>query len=64
MDKVARDEVEKYEIAKRNGSPIDICVQAMMVSAAYLQAKDELNYKLAKQTEKEACARANVNLSD
>lgn len=41
---VATDVVNQYEIAKRQGDPIQICVQAGIVSAAYLQAKDEANY--------------------
>jgi hypothetical protein len=64
MDKVANtvanNEVEKYEITRRNGNPVDICVQAMMVSAAYLQAKDESNYQRWKQTQSADCARAGM----
>lgn len=59
-DKVATDAVDKYGIAKRNGSPIDICVQAGFVTAAYLQAKDEANYQRWKQTEKTDCSKAGI----
>lgn len=60
-NQVANDAVKQYEIAKRNGSPIDVCVQAGMVSAAYLQAKDETNYPRWKQTEKSDCERAGLS---
>lgn len=53
--KVASDAVRQFEIAKRNGTPTDVCVQAMGVSAAYLQAKDESNYASWKATETQAC---------
>ena len=57
---VAADTVKQYEIAKRNGSAMDACVQAGFVTAAYLQAKDESNYKLWKITESSDCARAGL----
>jgi len=34
----------QYEIAARHGGAIDVCVQAGLVTAAYLQAKDESHY--------------------
>ena len=46
--------------ARRNGTPMDVCVQAGLVSAAYLQAQDETGYKRAKETEKADCARAGL----
>jgi hypothetical protein len=51
-NKVASDAVEQYNIAKKNGSAMDAYVQAGMVCAAYLQAKDEENYKKWKAIEK------------
>jgi hypothetical protein len=57
---VASDAVTQYQIAKRNGSAMDACVQAGMVSAAFLQAKDEGSYKTWKATEKADCATAGV----
>lgn len=57
---VAADAVAQYEIAKRQGDPIQVCVQAGLVSAAYLQAKDEPHYMAAKTTEKADCARAGM----
>jgi hypothetical protein len=58
--KVAADSVEKYNIAKRQGSPVDVCVHAGLVAAAFLQAKDEGNYAAWKATEKRDCMNAGV----
>jgi hypothetical protein len=59
-NQVASDAVKQYEIAERNGTKIDVCVQAGMVSAAYLQAKDENNYRNAKARENVDCAAAGM----
>lgn len=59
-NKVASDSITQYQIAKRNGTKIDACVQAGMVAAAFLQAKDEGQYKSWKQTEKSDCAAAGM----
>jgi hypothetical protein len=59
-DQVAADSVVQYGIAKRNGSAIDVCVQAGMVSAAYLQAKDEPHYRQWKKTEDDDCKKAGM----
>jgi hypothetical protein len=58
--KVAADSVAQYEIAKRGGTAIDVCVHAGFVSAAFLQAKDETNYQKWKAIEKTDCDRAGV----
>ena len=60
QNKVAADAVAQYGIAQRNGSAIDVCVQAGFVTAAYLQAKDEASYQQWKQTEKADCAKAGI----
>lgn len=60
QDKVASDSVRQYEIASRSGNAIDVCVQAGMVAAAYLQAKDEANYQTWKRIESTDCARAGL----
>lgn len=52
---VANDAVSQYEIAKRSGTKPEVCFHAGMVAAAYLQAKDEPNYKAWKATEKSDC---------
>lgn len=58
--KVANDSVIQYEIANRNGTAIDICVHAGFVSAAFLQAKDESNYKKWKELESIDCKTAGM----
>lgn len=58
--KVARDAVERYEIAKRQGDPMMVCVQAGMVSAAWLQAKNEREYSKWKDIEKADCKKAGL----
>jgi hypothetical protein len=59
-NKVAADAVAQYGIAQRNGSAMDTCVQAGLVAASFLQAKDEANYQQWKQTEKADCSRAGI----
>lgn len=59
-NQVAIDAVNQYQIAQRQGNAIQVCVQAGLVSAAYLQAKDEPNYRQWKKTESEDCSRAGV----
>ena len=56
-DKVASDSVQEYNIAKRQGDIMQICVQAGLVSAAFLQAQDEINYQKWKKIEKDDCRR-------
>lgn len=60
-DQVANDAVEKYAIAKKQGDPIMTCVQAGMVSASYLQAKDEVKYNEWKALEKNDCKAAGID---
>ncbi|MGB1560781.1 MAG: hypothetical protein ACPHN2_04705 [Sinimarinibacterium flocculans] len=57
---VARDAVEQYDIVKRQGDAIEICVQAGFAAAAYLQAKDEANYRRWKQIENADCRAAGL----
>jgi len=54
-NKVAADAVEQYRIAERQGDKMQICVQAGLAAAAFLQAKDESNYRIWKDTEKQQC---------
>lgn len=60
-NQVATDAVSQYLIAKRQGDAIQVCVQAGLVSAAYLQAKDEPNYRQWKETESADCQRAGIS---
>ena len=57
---VAEDAVRQYRIAKANGGPMDACVQAGLVVAAFLQAQDEVAYSRWKKTERSDCAAAGV----
>ncbi len=59
-NKVAQDAVTQYNIAAQGGSPMDRCVQAGMVAAAYLQAQDQTSYDTWKATEKADCRAAGV----
>jgi hypothetical protein len=57
---VAADAVKQYEIAKRGSDKMQTCVQAGFVKAAFLQAKDEANYKKWTTVEKADCAAAGL----
>lgn len=59
-NKVADDAVDQYNIAKRQGDKIQICVQAGLVAAAYLQAKDETNYNKWQAIKKSDCNTAGI----
>jgi hypothetical protein len=59
-NQVATDAVKQYEIAKTNGSAMDAYVQAGLVCASFLQAKDEENYKKWKAIEKQEAVRAGM----
>ncbi len=59
-NKVAEDAVTQYQIAERNGTKIDICVQAGMVSAAWLQAKNEQEYANWKAVQTQKCKAAGM----
>ena len=53
FQKVASDAEDQYNIAKRNGSKADAYFRAGVVASAYLQAKDEANYKKWLEIKKE-----------
>lgn len=57
---VVDDAIAQYNMVKRQGSAIDVCVHAGLVSAAYLQAKDEPHYASWKQTERADCEAAGM----
>lgn len=57
---VVKDAEEQYRIASESGSPIDKCVHAGLVSAAYIQAKDQDGYRGAKVIENLDCANAGL----
>ena len=53
--KVSEDMVAQYEVAKKQGDKMQTCVQAGLVSAAYLQAQDDAKYTEWKSIEKSDC---------
>ncbi len=57
---VASDAIAQYQITKRNGTAMDAFVQAGVVAAAFLQAKDEANYQKWKAIERQEAARAGI----
>jgi|SRR5690554_632695 len=59
---VAKDAVNQYNIAKQQGNPVQICVQAGLVSAAYLQAEDQPNYNRWKSIQAADCEKAGIPL--
>jgi type VI protein secretion system component VasK len=60
-DQVAEDAVRQYDIARRQGDVMQICVQAGFVTAGYLQAKNEDKYNRWKSIEKDDCKRAGLH---
>lgn len=61
-NQVAADAEAQYNIAKQSGSAMDAYVQAGIVSAAYLQAKDQANYSKWKAIEKQEAERAGIHM--
>ncbi len=59
-NKVVKDSIDQYNLAKKGGDRIEICVHAGMVAAACLQAKDEKKYLKWKEVEKADCKAAGV----
>lgn len=60
QQKVIDNAEAQYNIAKRQGTQMDTCVQAGIVAAAYLQAKKEDSYKRWKDTEAYECNAAGM----
>jgi len=58
--KVAEDAVKQYEMVKKTGTPAEIYVHASMVTAAYLQAKDDANYKKWHEIQLKAAKKAGM----
>lgn len=59
-NQVALDSEKQYEIAKNSGNAMDAYIHAGLVAAAYLQAKDEVNYKKWKDIEKDEANNAGM----
>lgn len=58
--KATADAVDQYNIVRRNGSLTEICAQAGIISAAFLQRKDDANYTIWKATETADCKAAGM----
>jgi len=54
-EKVISDAKREYQIASSSGTPVDRCVHAGLVAAAYLQAHDQSNYQQWKMHEDSDC---------
>lgn len=59
-EKVVSDTLKQYEIAKMQGDKMQICVQAGLVAAAYLQAQNATQYNVWKEIEKGTCQKAGL----
>jgi uncharacterized membrane protein len=59
-DQVAAGAVKQYNIAAAQGDPMQKCVQAGLVSAAYLQTKNDAEYNSWKAIEAGDCAVAGI----
>ncbi len=61
-DSTANDLEEQYHMVFRNnGSAIDLCVQAQIVAAGYLQAKNQEKYAVWKETERRDCEKSRAS---
>lgn len=60
QQQVASDSVKAYELSKKAGDKMEICVKAGMVAESYNQAHDEANYLSWKQIEKADCELAGI----
>jgi hypothetical protein len=50
-----QDASRNYEAAERGGDPLDMCVKAKLVAAAYDEAREQLNARAWRAREHEAC---------
>ena len=57
---VALDMITEYRIVKKSGKPVEVCVAAMSVVAAYLQAKDESKYQEWQSIKNQDCQLAGM----
>ena len=56
----AKDQIEVYDIAKKNGDKMQTCAQAMVIAQLFLQAKDEARWKEWKAREAVDCKAAGM----
>ena len=59
-NQVADDQVAQYEMIKKSGDKMQICVHAGLVEASYVQAKDEPNFQKWNAIKKKDCADAGM----
>ena len=57
---VITEMIDQYNLVKKDGSKMEICVQAETVQAAYLQAKDEDQYKHWREIASQDCTAAGM----
>ncbi|MDD5360015.1 MAG: hypothetical protein PHI02_07080 [Sulfurovaceae bacterium] len=57
---VIDDAIKQYQIVEKSGNIVDMCVQAGIVKAAYLQANDESGYKSWSNITTKACEAAGM----
>lgn len=57
---VASDTIKQYEMAKRAGSRVEVCVHAGLVKAAFLSGHDQENYEKWSAIERSECQRAGL----
>lgn len=58
---VAKDLEGQYEMARRSGNSMDLCVRASLVAEAHLQAHNEDRYVEWENIETLDCARAGIS---
>lgn len=62
-NEVAEEAARQYQIVKaKGGSRTDLCVQAGIVAAAYLQAENPSKYEIWKIRERTDCAAARLGV--
>ncbi len=64
QEDIAKDLIEQYEIAKRQGNKMDTCTHAGAVAMTYLSAKDEANYAKWTATQNAECTAAGLPMGD
>lgn len=57
----ASDQIEVYELAKRNNDSSQTCIQSQVITQMYLQGKDEPNYQKWKSISKQDCDKAQAD---
>jgi hypothetical protein len=57
---VAIDFEEQYQMARRSGSEIDICMRAGLVAEGYLQARNEEKYNQWRNVQRRDCQAAGI----